>query len=668
MTTPTPASPPAGGVSIGASSLGPASTSGGAPAGRGASGASDRDPAAPRFSTLLVANRGEIALRIVRAARAEGLRTVAVYAENDASAPHVRLADAAEPIGSYLAIDDLLDAARRSGAGAVHPGYGFLSENAGFAAAVAEAGLVWVGPSAEVIEVMGRKDRARDLAERAGVAVTDRWELDGDTVVGDVRFPVLVKAAAGGGGKGMRVVRAAGDLPDAIAAAGREAVAAFGDPTLLVEQYVERGRHVEVQVIGDEHGTVVHLGERDCSAQRRHQKVLEEAPAPTIADRTRRRLTDAAVALCHEVGYVNAGTVEFLVFDSPSGEEQIAFLEMNTRLQVEHPVTEAVTGLDLVALQLRVAQGRTLGLAQSDVVTSGHAIEARVYAEDPYAGFLPQAGRATSVVWPERVRVDAALESGSVVTTAYDPMLGKVIAYGADREAARLALRDALGATAVLGITTNVGFLRRLVDSPEFAGGAVHTAWLDSEQAEPLLRRPDVPGAAVEAAGRAWADRYAAPGDDPFGTADGWRSSGPAAGLRVELVGPDGEHHEVTVGPAGPQRVVSEVRSDGVDVVVDGQTWHFRHPDPARDPGAEQAGDADVVAPMPGTVLAVDVGVGDPVAAGQVLAVVEAMKMELALKAPYDGVVTDVRAVAGASVALGDLLVTVEPAEGAQEA
>lgn len=611
-----------------------------------------------RFTSVLVTNRGEIAVRVVRAVQAAGLRAVAVHSDLDATAPHVRLADHAERIASYLDVDAVIDAARRSGAQAVHPGYGFLSERADAARAVVDAGLVWIGPSPDVIDLMGRKDRAREVAERAGVPVTRRYEPD--AVPADA-YPVLVKAAAGGGGKGMRVVRDPADLTDALAAARREAASAFGDDTLLVEEYVERGRHVEVQVIGDEHGTVLHLFERDCSAQRRHQKVLEEAPAPTISEATRTRLTDAAVALASEVGYVNAGTVEFLVHGADDTE--VAFLEMNTRLQVEHPVTEAITGLDLVALQLQVAQGLPLPVAQADVAATGHAIEARVYAEDPYAGFLPQAGRATRVVWPDHVRVDAALESGAEVTTSYDPMLGKVIAHAPDRDTARAALVDALDRTAVFGITTNTGFLRRLVASEAFGDVAIHTAWLDSPAATALTTRPDVPAAAVDSAARAWARARVAPGDDPFGAADGWRSAADPAPVLVSLVDADGVAVERAL-PAGsyeaPLADLASVDHAGVTVAHEGQAWPFRHPDPARDRAAEGAGDADVVSPMPGTVLSVSVGEGETVEEGQVLGVVEAMKMEIALKAPYAGVVAHVGVRAGDQVALGALLFSME--------
>ena len=439
------------------------------------------------FGSVLVANRGEIAVRVLRSARDAGLRTIAVYSDADLGAPHVRAADTAVRIGpapaaeSYLSIPALLEAARRTGAEAVHPGYGFLSERAAFARACEEAGLVFIGPPADVIEVMGRKDRARRIAVEAGVPVVPAIEETGPDdaelarrATAEVGFPLLVKAAAGGGGKGMRIVREAGALPEALAAARREALAAFGDGTLLVERYVERGRHVEVQILADQHGHVVHLFERDCSVQRRHQKVLEEAPAPTISAAVRDRLTSAAVRLATAVGYVNAGTVEFLV----AGED-VYLLEMNTRLQVEHPVTELVTGQDLVALQLRIAQGEALPFGQDDLTRSGHAIEARVYAEDPAQGFLPQAGTASVVRWPSRARVDAALEPGSEVGTWYDPMLAKIIVAGPTREAARGALVDALDDTAILGLTTNVGFLRRLADSAAYRDAAIDTAWLD---------------------------------------------------------------------------------------------------------------------------------------------------------------------------------------------
>ncbi len=411
---------------------------------------------------------------------------------------------------------------------AIHPGYGFLSERSDLAGAVEDAGLVLVGPSSTVIEQMGRKDAARRIAVAAGVPVVPAYDLD--TPAAQMIFPVLVKAAAGGGGKGMRIVRRASELPDAIAAARREAAAAFGDDTLLIETYVERGRHIEVQIIADARGRVLSLHERDCSVQRRHQKVIEEAPAPTLEPATRTKIIDAAVTLAVAVGYVNAGTVEFLL---DSDRDAFYFLEMNTRLQVEHPVTEAICGgLDLVELQLRVAAGEALLIDATGLGPYGHAIEARVYAEDPYAGFLPQAGTAALVRWPEGpgIRVDQALESGQEVTTEYDPMLGKIIASGPDRDTARRRLVEALDRTAVLGLTTNVGFLRAVAAGDEFAAAAIDVAWLDREH----LVAPSPTEARVVAAWlTADAVRQADRGG-PFG-ADGWRLAGPSAPLIVQL-------------------------------------------------------------------------------------------------------------------------------------
>ena len=647
-----------------------------------------------RFGTVLVANRGEIALRIFRAAEAAGLRSVAVYSDADRDAPHVRAADAAARIGpaaavdSYLSMDAILDAAKRSGADAVHPGYGFLSERSAFARAVTDAGLVFVGPPADVMDAMGRKDRAREIALAAGVPVVPAADPsigdDLDAVAAQVGFPLLVKAAAGGGGKGMRIVRDAVDLVDAVAAARREAASAFGDDTLLFERYVEHGRHIEVQVLADEHGNVIHLFERDCSVQRRHQKVLEESPATVISADVRRLVTDAAVALCREVGYVNAGTVEFLV----SGDNAY-FLEMNTRLQVEHPVTELVTGVDLVALQFAVAQGDLLPLTQNDVAVHGHAIEARVYAEDPYAGFLPQAGLATVVAWPARARVDAALEPGQRVGTFYDPMLGKIIAAGTTREAARRALVNALDDTAILGLTTNVGFLRALADSDAFRDCAIDTAWLDNHPDEFTL---ETPVAAWCLAAWSLATAHDERAHHPLGVADGWRSGADPAGIPIELTNAADttDTRILTVHPAagrivGPQATVGarplttaddslrleidgtthegrvHIASREVLVAYQGQTYVFQRPDAFGPGGRAAVTDGSVTAPMPGTVLAVNVTTGAPVEEGDTLGVLEAMKMELALKAPVTGVVTLVDALVGSQVELGERLFMVGP-------
>jgi acetyl-CoA/propionyl-CoA carboxylase biotin carboxyl carrier protein len=607
------------------------------------------------FSKVLIANRGEIALRVMRTCERLGIATVAVHTDLDATAPHVRAAlstgGEAVRVESYLDIDAVVAAARDTGAQAVHPGYGFLSERAAFAEALEHAGIALVGPPAKVMEQMGRKDAAREIAVAAGVPVVPRGE--------DAGFPILVKAAAGGGGKGMRIVRSQDDYDEAVAAAKREAASAFGDDTILVEKYVEHGRHIEVQVIADSHGTVRHLFERDCSTQRRHQKVLEEAPAPTIDQATRDRVTRAAVDLAAHVGYVNAGTVEFLL-DADTGE--VYFLEMNTRLQVEHPVTELVCGgIDLVEHQLRVAAGEPLSIGAVEL--TGHAIEARVYAEDSFGGFLPQAGTATDVRWPDadsatnsavgprnvalsRIRVDHALESGQVVSTAYDPMLGKVIAHGPDRESARQALVAALDDTAILGLTTNAGFLRALVASDEFRDAAIDTAWLDRHE----VPAPD-PAPARELA--AWEvflrDREQT---GPFAS-DGFRLGADPAPVVVEL------DESVTLAVPPARRAPAAVRHDRVEVVRHGQRFVFDRPDVMGDHAAA-AGDGALTAPMPGTVLDVRVAEGDAVEEGQVLGVLEAMKMELSLKAPFAGTVTTVGAHLGRQVALGDTLFVVE--------
>ncbi len=618
------------------------------------------------INTLLVANRGEIALRVMRTCRELGIRSVAVFTDLDTHALHVRAADDAVRIESYLDADAVIAAARTTGADAVHPGYGFLSEAPSFARALEAAGITLVGPSAEVMEQMGRKDAAREIAVRAGVPVVPRGE--------DAGFPVLVKAAAGGGGKGMRVVRAAEDYDEAVASAKREARSSFGDDTILVEKYVEHGRHIEVQVLGDSHGNVVHLFERDCSTQRRHQKVLEEAPAPTITAEIRELVTSSAVALARHVGYQNAGTVEFLL-DADTGEA--FFLEMNTRLQVEHPVTELAvtvkgTPLDLVDLQLRVAAGEPLPFEQADVALHGHAIEARVYAEDSWNGFLPQAGTAVIVRWPERARVDHALETGQVVSTSYDPMLGKVIVRGPDRESARRALVSALDDTAILGLTTNTGFLRALVASEEFRDATIDTAWLDHHEVQQPSR--DVARVFV-----AWVQAMLVAQDTghPF-QSDGWRSAADPAPTIVELdetvrvdrtrgrVGDyevrelSAEQHVAVLAIDGRrEQAVVNVQPHIAEVVHRGQRFVFDRPDVFAAHGPA-AGAGTLTAPMPGTVLAVDVAEGGVVEEGQRLGVLEAMKMELALKAPFTGTVSTVGAKTGDQVALGQVLFVVE--------
>ncbi|MFD2792097.1 biotin carboxylase N-terminal domain-containing protein [Promicromonospora vindobonensis] len=645
--------------------------------------------------TLLIANRGEIALRIIRTARRLGLRTVAVYSDVDGTAPHTRAADvavrldaapsAATNTASYLSVPALLAAAKETGADAVHPGYGFLSEQPDFARAVIGAGLTWVGPPPEAMDAMGRKDTAREIAGKAGVPVLrSLGNVRGGwfAAQGNLPFPILVKAAAGGGGKGMRIVRGEDELGPAIAAAGREAAAAFGDDALLLERYIERGRHVEVQILADEHGNVLHLHERDCSAQRRHQKVLEEAPAPDLDPTLRDALHAWAVRLAREAGYTGVGTAEFLVeVGPPTGSTSgygAWFLEMNTRLQVEHPVTEEVVTvrgerIDLVEQQLRVAAGEELGFTQDDVAVVGHAIEARIYAEDAFGGFLPQAGTATRVRWAEgsHVRVEAGIEDGTVVPAAYDPMVGKVIAIGADRETARRGLVDALDATAIGGLVTNTGFVRALADSDAFRDGEVHTAWLDTHP----MPAPDPAPALVAAA---WSVAAAAVPDG----GDGWRLGGPPADTWVELddavlrvsiargeVRREGEPPTScrAVGDGllaldgATARFAVDVGPRSVEVSTRGHTFRFVRPG-ASSVGAAELSDGVVLAAMPGTLARVEVRDGDLVTTGQTLGVLEAMKMEVALLAPADGVVR-VRAGAGDQVAARQVLFEVGPAD-----
>ncbi|MCU0464940.1 MAG: acetyl-CoA carboxylase biotin carboxylase subunit [Anaerolineae bacterium] len=455
----------------------------------------------------LIANRGEIAVRIIRACRGLGIATVAVYSDVDARAKHVRLADEAvrvgeaSPASSYLRTDRLIEAAQQTGTDCIHPGYGFLSENAAFAQAVIDAGLVWVGPPPSAIQAMGVKTEARSLMEAAGVPLVPGFqsaEADDDRFVQEaarIGYPVMVKAAGGGGGKGIRIVRAETDLLPALESARREAQKAFNDPRVFLERYIERGRHIEVQVLADQHGNTVHLFERECSAQRRHQKVIEESPSPLLTDEQRAAIGKAGVDAARAVGYVNAGTVEFIA--TPSGE--FFFLEMNTRLQVEHPVTELVTGLDLVQLQLRVASGEPLPFSQADLTQCGHAVECRVYAEDPANGFLPAIGPVLRFIPPEGVgvRVDSGIQTGDEVTIHYDPMVAKVITYGATRTDALERMRGALRQTVVQGVTTNIPFLLRLLDHPATVSGELDTTFIDQNLADLLPARPPLDDAAA---------------------------------------------------------------------------------------------------------------------------------------------------------------------------
>ncbi|GMU68808.1 MAG: acetyl/propionyl-CoA carboxylase subuit alpha [Steroidobacteraceae bacterium] len=616
---------------------------------------------------LLVANRGEIACRIMRTARRLGLRTIAIYSDADRDALHVRSADQAVRVGpaparaSYLDIEAVIRAARDSGADSIHPGYGFLSQNADFADACAAAGIVFVGPGGAAMRAMGRKDEAKALMQAAGVPVVPGWQGEDQSIdvlareAQRIGFPLLVKAVAGGGGKGMRVVRSAAELPAALSAARGEAARSFGDDRVLLERFVEAPRHVEVQVIADVHGRCVHLHERDCSLQRRYQKVIEECPAPGLSAALRARLHDAAVRAAAAVGYVNAGTVEFIV----SGEEGW-FLEMNTRLQVEHPVTEAVLGIDLVEWQLRVAAGEPLPAELP--APRGHAFEARVYAEDPRHGYLPAGGRIGRLHWPGGlVRVDAAVEEGDRVVTDYDALLAKLIVRGESREAALDQLEAALLATCIEGVTTNLAALVALSRDPDFRAARMTTALIDA-RGESLL--PDR-AAQRERAARIAATALLAPSRDadldPWAARDGWRVQG-GRDVTVRLAdvsAPGGANATVVATADGgslPPAAV-EVSPEEVAVWLDGE--HFRFARVARGTPAESAAaGGEVLAPMPGTVLDVLVVEGQQVARGDPLVVLEAMKMEHTLRAGGTGQVARVDVQAGQRVRDGERLLS----------
>ncbi|MCU0278797.1 MAG: biotin/lipoyl-binding protein [Candidatus Nanopelagicales bacterium] len=619
---------------------------------------------------ILVANRGEIACRVFRTASRLGHGTVAVFTEADRGALHTRSADLAVTIESYLDAGEILRAAARAGADAIHPGYGFLSENPDFAQAVTDAGLTWIGPTPDSIRAMALKVEAKALAEQAGVPMLTS---------GTEKFPVLVKASAGGGGKGMRRVDDPADLEEAIAAAKREAASAFGDDTVFVERYLEHARHVEVQVFGDTHGNVVHLFERECSIQRRHQKVVEESPSPGVTPELREQMTSAAVSLAAEIGYVGAGTVEFMV----AGDE-FFFLEMNTRLQVEHPVTEGITGLDLVEWQIRVAQREPLPLTQEQIQASGHAIEVRLYAEDPANGYLPNTGtlRAFDLGPAEGIRVDTGFVTGDVVTANYDPMLAKVIATAASRDQAADRLADYLRRAGVEGVVTNKDSLAAVLDEVDFRAGATPTDYLDNH--------PAVLDPAVDVVRHALAVLGSRDRDTPVAPA-GWRNvravpewldlqiakkkvtlrwTRTREGLAVETVDGDpllGEAHDVGLvrltdssveidGMLTPSAVVGD---EFGTVTVNGHTVAFEVL-PRFDESAHHGEAGGPTTPVPGTVTDVRVAVGDEVTAGQILVVLEAMKMEHTITADSDGVVTAVHVRSGQSVDAHQVVVTVE--------
>ena len=609
------------------------------------------------FKSLLIANRGEIACRVVRTARKLGIRTVAVYSDADAQALHVLEADEAVHIGpaptreSYLVGEKIIAAALATSAEAVHPGYGFLSENAAFAQAVMDAGIVWVGPNPSSITAMGLKDAAKKLMADAGVPVTPGYmgeEQSAGFLAGEaatIGYPVLIKAVAGGGGKGMRLVEREEDFADALASCKREAAASFGNDHVLIEKYIASPRHIEVQVFGDKHGNVVHLFERDCSLQRRHQKVIEEAPAPGMDAATREALCAAAVRAAKAVDYVGAGTIEFIADGSGAlSADKIWFMEMNTRLQVEHPVTEEITGVDLVEWQLRVAAGEPIPLRQDQLSINGWAMEARLYAEDPAKGFLPSIGRLELLQFGEAEggRVDTGVYQGAEVSPFYDPMIAKVIAWGEDREEAREQLGEMLAGSAVWPVKTNASFLVKALQHPGFAAGTVDTG-LIGRDGEAMAQPPAPSAEALRAAANALM---------PMTDMAGFRLN--AARRRSAWFLLDGEKVEIELDGAG-----DEAPSASVLITEQGQAWQlsaWRH-DAAH--GAV-GGSGAIVAPMPGKVIAVEVAQGDAVTKGQKLLTLEAMKMEHTLTAPFNGVVAELNAAAGAQVQVDALLVRIE--------
>ncbi len=649
---------------------------------------------------LLIANRGEIARRVMRTAHRMGIATVAVYSDADADAPHVREAGEAVHLGpapareSYLRADAILKAAKDTGADAIHPGYGFLSENAAFARACAEAGVIFVGPSPESIEAMGLKDRAKKLMEEAGVPVTPGYHgEDQDPALlaeeaGRIGYPVLIKAVAGGGGKGMRKVERAEDFAAALDSCKREASSSFGDDRVLIEKFITSPRHIEVQVFGDSRGRVVHFFERDCSLQRRHQKVIEEAPAPGMTPNVRAAMCSAAVQAAKAVDYVGAGTIEFIVDGSgPLREDGFYFMEMNTRLQVEHPVTEEITGYDLVELQLRVAAGGSVP-AQDEIAINGWAMELRLYAEDPASGFLPSIGRLERLrIADHGVRIDSGVRQGDEVTLHYDPMIAKVIGMGPDRAQVIDNLLEFVdGELSVWPVKTNAGFLRRALDHADFRAGNVDTRFIDDRLEELVPQDAPRLSYAVAALVLGEGGPLKPAGSDPWDVRDGFRlNAEPCFEIGLDAVGerrnvclnfaPDqveakvGEEtltldrpymdeglFEATLGKV---EVTAKYQRRGRSVLVSafGETHLIGMYDPAAFAEALEGGGA-VKAPMPGKVLAVPVSAGDAVTKGQTLAVLEAMKMEHALTAPRDGVVEAVSVEAGAQVGDGDVLVT----------
>ncbi len=645
---------------------------------------------APVLTTLLVANRGEIACRVMRTAKALGLTTVAVHSATDREARHSREADIRVDLGgskaadSYLQIDKLIAAAKASGAQAVHPGYGFLSENAGFARAIEAAGLIFLGPPASAIDAMGSKSAAKALMETAGVPLVPGYHGEAQDLetfraaCERIGYPVLLKATAGGGGKGMKVVEEVGQLAEALASAQREAQSSFGDSRMLVEKYLLKPRHVEIQVFADQHGNCLYLNERDCSIQRRHQKVVEEAPAPGLSAELRRAMGEAAVRSAQAIGYVGAGTVEFLL----DARGEFFFMEMNTRLQVEHPVTEAITGLDLVAWQIRVARGEALPITQEQVPLNGHAIEVRLYAEDPSNDFLPATGRLDlyreSAEGPGR-RVDSGVEEGDEISPFYDPMLGKLIAWGEDREQARLRLLSMLDEFAIGGLKTNINFLRRIIAHPAFAAAELDTGFIPRYQEQLLPAPSELSDGFWQAAAQAFAQSL--PGvvraDD---AASPWsRNSGLRAGLPREItlhLSCEGQDRALTLGAGGDAKLLGDslvVEHEGVRRTLrairqgdalylqwEGELRRVEAYDPISAVEASNSHQGGLTAPMNGSIVRVLVEAGQSVEAGAQLVVLEAMKMEHSIRAPHAGVIKALYCQEGEMVGEGSALVELE--------
>ena len=646
------------------------------------------------ITTLLIANRGEIACRVMRTAKALGIRTVAVHSEIDRNARHVREADmainlgGAKPAESYLRVDALIAAAQASGAQAIHPGYGFLSENAGFARAIEAAGLVFLGPPASAIDAMGSKSAAKALMEEAGVPLVPGYHGEDQALetfraaAERIGYPVLLKAAAGGGGKGMKVVEREADLAEALSSAQREAQAAFGDARMLVEKYVLKPRHVEIQVFADRHGNCLYLNERDCSIQRRHQKVVEEAPAPGLSAEQRRAMGEAAVRAAQAIGYVGAGTVEFLL----DARGDFFFMEMNTRLQVEHPVTEAITGLDLVAWQIRVARGEALPITQAQVPLMGHAIEVRLYAEDPEGGFLPASGHLDLYREPapgEGRRVDSGVAEGDDVSPFYDPMLAKLIAWGENREEARQRLLAMLEDTAVGGFRTNLAFLRRVLGHPAFAAAELDTGFIERHQAQLLPAPVALPEQVWQLAAEAFRQGDAARirQDDPhspWSGNSGWRAGLPsetdlhlACGEERQVVRLRGrvdspirlEGERLTLELDGVRRTLLAIRrGETLYLEWDGTLHTITRVDPIAEAEASHTHQGGLTAPMNGSIVRVLVEAGQAVEAGTALVVLEAMKMEHSIRAPHAGTVKALYCSEGELVAEGTALVELEEA------